>query len=609
MMTRLKFLPCGMIVLYCTVSSMILAENPGETEQKVETRIDKTVPSPEEAARKMTLQKGFQVQVFAGEPDVIQPFAFCIDDKGRIWVAENLNYETRGSDTYKDGPKGRIIILEDTNGDGQFDKRKVFIEKIFFPSGLEVGHGGVWVGSPPNLLFIPDRNRDDVPDGEPEIVLDGWGRHDRHETLNSFCWGPDGWLYGCHGVFTHSKVGRPGTPEKDRVPINAGVWRYHPIKKQFEVFGWGTSNPWGLDFDRNGQAFVTACVIPHLYHIIQGGRFRRQAGNHFSPYVFNDIKTIADHRHKSAHGGARFYLADQFPEKYRDRLFMCNIHEHAMLTDILDRKGSGFVARHGDSFLLSNDEKFLGFNLEIGPEGSVYVIDWHDGDICGRKILNLYTGRIYRISHGKVKAKTNFDLASLSDAELVQLQLHQNDWYVRHARRVLHERAVSGKLDAITNDKLKTLLKDHPKIDRKLRILWTLHLTKGLRVSELQQLLWHENEQLRAWTIQLLCEDRNPSDEAMEKFAAMAKEDDSPLVRLYLASALQRIPLEKRWDIAMGLVSHGKDMSDHNLPLMYWYGIEPLVKRDQKRIVKLISACQIPVIRQYIARRLTFKEK
>ena len=187
--------------------------------------------TPDQAVARMKLPAGFSVTQFAAEPDVVQPFAFCFDDRGRVWVCENLNYETRKSDSFKQGPKGRILILEDTNGDGRFDKRKVFIEKIFFPTGLQVGFGGVWVGAPPNLLFIPDKNGDDVPDADPTVVLDGWGRQDRHETLNSFVWGPDGWWYGLHGVFTHSKVGKPGTPDKDREPLNAGVWRYHPTKK------------------------------------------------------------------------------------------------------------------------------------------------------------------------------------------------------------------------------------------------------------------------------------------------------------------------------------------------------------------------------------------
>src|SRR5260370_18440743 len=202
----------------------------------------------------MTVPDGFQVKLFAGEPDVRQPIAFCLDDRGRLWVAEAYSYPVRRAD--KDA-KDRIVIFEDTKGTGHFDKRTIFMEGLNLVSGLEVGFGGVWIGAAPYLMFVPIKEGEDQPAGKPEILLDGWHYEDTHETLNAFCWGPDGWLYGCHGVFTHSRVGKPGTPDKDRVPINAGVWRYHPTRRVFEVVAHGTSNPWGLDFDAHGQAFVT----------------------------------------------------------------------------------------------------------------------------------------------------------------------------------------------------------------------------------------------------------------------------------------------------------------------------------------------------------------
>jgi len=566
-----------------------------------------TVPflTAEAAIEKMTYPEGFTVKAYAAEPQVVQPFAFCFDKRGRIWVAENLNYRTRGSDSFNEGPTGRIIILEDTDGDGVADKRKVFADKIFFPTGLAVGFGGVWVGSPPNLYFIADKNGDDKPDGEPKIVLDGWGRQDRHETLNSFLWGPDGWLYGCHGVFTHSNVGKPGASDDQRQRINAGVWRYHPVKDQFEVFAYGTSNPWGLDFDDRGQAFITACVIPHLWHMIQGGRYHRQGGRHFNPHVYNDIKTIADHRHKSAHGGARFYLADAFPEKYRKRLFMCNIHQHDVLTDIVEQKGSGFTARHGDEILASNDVQWLGFNMEIGPEGAMYIIDWHDADICGRVVKHGETGRIYRMSYKGTRgvASNSFDLSKLTDAELVKMQLHANDWYVRTARRILQERAAENKLGSGTHAALKKILDEHKQTPRQLRALWALHVTGGLDEALALKLLDHQEPYIRAWVIQLLCEDKAPSAEAQAKFTTMAAEDKSPVVRLYLASALQRIPLDQRWGLAANLIRHAEDTDDHNLPLMYWYGVEPLVAADKAKGLQLARFAEIPLLRQYIARR------
>ena len=167
---------------------------------------------------------------------------------------------------------------------------------------------------------MPDRNHDDKADEEIEVRLTGWGIQDRHEILNSFSWGPDGWLYGCQGVFTRSQVGKPigegnifkpGDPfptsikAEDPQYIDGGVWRYHPTKDRFEVVAHGFSNPWGIDWDDKGQLFASMCVIPHIFHVFNGGVYHRQAGRHVNPYVYDDIKTIATHRHRSAHGGLR----------------------------------------------------------------------------------------------------------------------------------------------------------------------------------------------------------------------------------------------------------------------------------------------------------------
>ena len=308
---------------------------------------------PKKAAEVMTVPEGFKVSLFAGEPDVRQPIAMCLDDRGRVWVAEAYSYPIRRPDKEA---KDRIVIFEDTDGDGVFDKRTVFMEGLNLVSGLEVGFGGVWIGAAPELLFVPVKEGEDKPAGPAKVLLDGWGYQDTHETLNTFLWGPDGWLYGCHGVFTHSLVGKPKTPMDKRIPINAGIWRYHPTKHVFEVFAHGTSNPWGLDFDDWGQAFCEACVIPHNWHIIQGGRYQRQAGNHFNPYTYDDIKTIAEHRHyiggnphagneKSdsaggghAHCGTMIYLGGTWPAKYRNQMFMGNIHGRRLNVDLLRRK-------------------------------------------------------------------------------------------------------------------------------------------------------------------------------------------------------------------------------------------------------------------------------
>ena len=514
--------------------------------------------TPQQAVESMTVKEGYQVNVWASEPMITQPMAFCWDDRGRLWIAENRDYENRGSGFSNDG-NSRILILEDTDNDGQADSKKVFLEGVPFPAAIAVGFDGLYLGAPPNLLFVPDKNRDDRADMQDiEVLLTGWGIRDRHETLNSLHWGPDGWLYGLEGFATPSKIRKPKGKGKlyahkepfpdvlkgEGVEINGGVWRFHPLKKRFEVVAHGFSNPWGIDYDSKGQLFITACVIPHMFHVIPGGIYHRQGGQHFNPYVYQDIRTIVDHSHRSAHGGARIYQSDAFPPDQQGRLFMANIHEHAVLSDILETRGSGFVAKHADDFVMANNAQWIGFSMEIGPGGNLYVLDWHDGDICGNSVLQKETGRIFRISPANSMAENwqgrYADLSQYSDLELAKLQTSKSDWHARRARVILQARAAAGSLDGEALEVLsRQLAASSP--DHRLRALWTLHVSQNLSQQSLLDLLGDDDQYVRAWSVQLLCEDQNPSESALQKFSEMALTDTSPVVRLYLAAALQRI--------------------------------------------------------------------
>ncbi len=578
---------------------------------------------PEKAAAAMTVPDGFHVSLFAGEPDVHQPIAMCIDDRGRVWVAEAFIYPRRHpfpGPVLPDNQKklgDRILIFEDTDGDGKFDKKTVFMEGLNLVSGLEVGFGGVWVGAAPYLLFIPHDPATDKA-GEPKILLDGWHYEDTHETLNSFIWGPDGWLYGCHGVFTHSRVGKPGTPEKDRIPINAGVWRYHPTRHVFEVFAHGTSNPWGLDYNAKGDFFVEACVIPHMWHIIQGGRYARQAGAHFNPFTFDDIKTIALHRHYlgatphggngrsdsagggHAHSGLFCYQGGAWPKEYHCKLFMGNLHGHRINVDELTPKGSGYTADRNPDFLFTNDRWSMFVNMQCGPDGNVYVIDWYDKQICHTatpEVWDRTNGRVYKISYKGTKPVAGLDLKKCSDQELVDYQLHENDWYARHARRILQERAnrEGAKVDLATSRALAKIALDHKDETRQLRGVWALGVTGGLTGETLSNLLNAPSPQIRGWALQLA---RDHGSKVTEN------ETKTPVLRRYLVSALLREPPAERWAGLPKLLSYPEDATDPNLPYLYWYAMEPLAEVDPGRALKLAADAKVPQLLPFMARRI-----
>ncbi len=598
------------------------------------------------AAAIAELPPGFKLHAFASEPDVQQPIAFCLDDRGRVWVAEGYTYPKKAP---AGQGKDRILVFEDTNGDHQFDKRTVFMEGLNLVSGMEVGFGGVWVGAAPEFFFVPVSNWEEPkPAGPPQLLLDGWDeKRDSHETLNTFTWGPDGWLYGLHGVFCPSHVGKPGTALSERQRVDAAIWRYHPVKHAFEVFAEGTSNPWGIDFNEYGHAFIEACVIPHFWHIIQGARYQRQGGQHYAttldemkrvqkflpanapqylnPFIYDDIKTHGDHVHFTgnqwndndrsssyslggghAHAGLMVYLGDSWPAEYRGKAFMNNIHGQRLNMDVPTRAGSGYVGKHGADFLNFQDRWSQVLNLLYDQDGSVFMIDWYDANQCHHNRDDGHdrsNGRVFKVVYNN-QPVTRVDLQKLSDDELAKLQTHANDFKARHARRILQERASKGTIAASARQLLEQTATTAKTTPDKLRAMWTLHVTGGLgKLTD--QALRSGDEYVRAWAIQLAVEDGEASATELAQFASMAAGDKSPLVRLYLASALQRLPVGQRLPILTALTAHGEDASDHNLPLMYWYAMEPVVGADAGNAIKLLSDCKIPLLRQYVTRRMT----
>jgi putative membrane-bound dehydrogenase-like protein len=411
---------------------------------------------PAETVAKFKVADEFEVKLFAGEPDCVNPVAFTIDEKGRVWVVECFEYPKR---TPKGkAPRDRIVILEDTDGDGVCDKRTVFAEGKDFPvteerkkaglgafdlcTGIEVGHGGVYVGAAPYLYFIENKN--DKP-GNFEVLLKGFGSEDTHETLNTFQWGPDGWLYGLHGVFTQSNVKPLDGPE---TRMNAAIWRLHPKTKKFEIFAEGTSNPWGMDWrNTDGQFVLACCVIPHLYHIVPGGIYKRQAGASYNPYTYSYIQEICDHTfHKEsgwAHAGLISLDVPHMPKRFQNSVIFGSIHGCSLKQNVLKPNGSSYTASRGDDFLVSGDKNFRPINMKWGPNGDIYLIDWHDQNPCHQTKPDDWDyerGRVYRIQLKGTKTKKAEDLSARGREGWMQLALKsKNPWEYRTALRLLSE--------------------------------------------------------------------------------------------------------------------------------------------------------------------------
>lgn len=546
--------------------------------------------SPDEAASQMTLAIGLQVQLVAGEPMIAQPVCIEFDDRGRLWVMQYLQYPNpaglkravvdRWSRTTYDripeppphGPKGadRITILEDTDGDGRANKAHDFVNGLNLANGLAFGHGGVFVLNVPYLLFCPDRNQDDIPDSDPIVCLTGFGMEDAHSIANSLTWGPDGWLYGCQGSTVTSRI--------RGIEFQQGVWRYHPLTHEFELFCEGGGNSWGLDFDEEGELIYSTNLGPYRnLHGVQGGYYWKSFGKHgalHNPYAFGYFDHIPHTNFTGGHvtDGGIIYQGTNLPARFQNRYVCGDLLGHGVQWHEMYRSGSTFTSAHGGYLLEANDKWFAPTDVTMAPDGAVYVADWYDQRTAHPDPdadWDRSNGRVYRISAKDTKPAPAPDLRKFSTPQLITLLGDLNDWLVRKARRILADRRDPEAILPLRSLVLETK-DDH----LALEALWALYVSGGFNEAFAGESLNHRSAPVRKWTVRLLGDEKHVSSALAEQLAQLARSEPDVRVRAQLASSAQRLPANQALPIIEALLVRDSDWRDPYVPLLLWWAVE-----------------------------------
>lgn len=579
--------------------------------------------SLDEAAGKMTAAPGFEVELYAGEPLVRQPVSIEFDDRGRMWVMQYLQYPNpaglkrvkvdRYSRTVYDrvpepppkGPKGtdKLTILEDTNGDGRIDKAHDFVDGLNLATGMAFGHGGVFVLNVPYLLFYPDRNRDDVPDGPPQVLLSGFGMEDTSSLANSLTWGPDGWLYGTQGTNITANI-RGNVFEQ-------GIWRYHPATKEFELYCEGGGNPWGLDFDKHGNLFYSTNHGGFvMHHGVPGAYYAKSFQKHgelHNPFAFGWFDHVPHENFQGGHVtvGGMVYQENAFPAEYRDRYIAADLLGHAVNWHNIVQKGSTFTTKHGGELLQANDTWFAPSDLTIGPDGCIYVADWHDKRTAHPDPdaeWDKTNGRVFRLKPKGYTAPQHVDANTLSNDDLIGQLVSTSEWHSRRALRVLAERHDPRMVPGL-HQVLKTTSDERAAV----RALWGLHASRGFDETLGGELLSHHFSDVRAWSVRFLGELPRLAVDTREALVALAAREASPRVLSELASAAQRLLSLEALPIIAAMATRPDVQSDPYLPLQCWWAIEKHALGDPDQVLELFanpSAWHAPLVRQEILPRL-----
>jgi putative membrane-bound dehydrogenase-like protein len=592
--------------------------------------------SPADAANTFKVVDGLEFEQVLAEPIVAQPLQLNWDERGRMWVVQYLQYPNPAGlkmvsrdnfwravyDKVPPPPPNhfrgldKITIHEDTDGDGKYDKHKTFVDGLNIATSIALGRGGVWVLNPPYLLFYPDANHDDVPDGPPSVALAGFGLEDTHSVANSLRWGPDGWLYGCNGSTTTLNIVRPFSDPPDAKPVHflgQLVWRFHPENGHFEIFAEGGGNAFGLEIDSQGRAFSGHNGgNTRGFYYPQGAYEQKGFEKHgplSNPYAYGYFKPMGHPDVDRFTHTFIIYEADGLPAQFQGKLFGVEPLQGRVVMSEVMADGSTFKTRDVGYAVTSSDKWFRPVDIKQGPDGAIYVADWYDRQVNHYRNhegqVDPSTGRIYRLKARGAKSRLPENLASLSDEQLVQRLTSANKWTRQTALRLLGDRR-TGPIDELKTKALKTAG------PHALDMFWGLNFVSGLDEEAFLEFSRHTEPAVREWAVRLIGEDSDSrgeiSDHAAAALANMAALEPDVHVRSQLAStARQMYDAEHCLAIVSRLAEHREDLKDPHMPLLIWWAVEAKVEKSADEVLHAFADKELwekPLINEAVVDKL-----
>ena len=582
---------------------------------------------PEEGLQSFSFPADLALDLLASEPLVRQPVEVNFDQRGRLWVVQYDQYpypaglKVTGYDYHlraqfdkvpappPTGTKGadKITLLEDTDGDGRFDKATDAITGLNIATGVTWGRGRIWVLNPPYLLAYPDPDSDGFPNGDPVVHLQGFGLEDTHAVANSLRWGPDGWLYGAQGSTTTADISSSIT--KNVQFKGQGIWRYHPETEVFELFAEGGGNTFHLEIDDKGRIYSghNGAESRGQYYK-QGAYYKKNWGKHgalTNPYSFGFFPHMAlrGERLRFTHAFIR-YGGHTLPERYQDALIGINPLHNFLQVSEFESIGSTFGNIDRERVLESTDHWFRPVDIQAGPDGGVYLADWYDSRLSHvdpRDTWHRASGRLYRLRNKIPPTDPIPDFSQLSSEELTRILGHPNRWWRQQALRQFGDRK-----DQKILPQLKSILTQQTG-QIALEALWAIHLSGGFDDETALTGIHHTDPFVRMWSVRLQGDRRTATARVAKELATQARIEPHPEVRSQFASSAKRFPTDIALPILEGLLHAESENDDPHNSLLTWWALEAKAGADPMKVLELFNtpaSWQSPIARQVLLERL-----